>query len=390
MGICLAAAAPVAFALGKEDKASADTPAAGQAAAPAGSRSDAKVAIMSCKGYGPEVRAALEKSFDLLGGIGGLVKNQTVTVKINLTGSDFHPVFSRPVGESFMTHSSTAMALGSLLFAAGAKRVRFVESTNRLEPLEKVLGFAGWDVNALLALGNVELEDTRNLGKTKKYAPLQVASGGYLFSSFELNHAYHDTDVLVSLSKLKTHTIAGVTMSMKNLFGITPNALYGDQAGSENATTGRGKLHDMVGWDAAAAAKIVFPGARPGTFSNDPGYRVPRIVADLCEARPIHLCVIDGITSMSGGEGPWSAEARPIGLTTPGVLIVGKNPVSTDAVGTAVMGFDNPRAARGEGPFKLGDNHLVLAEQRKLGIADLSKIEVLGVPIAQARYPYPL
>lgn len=290
MGICLAAAAPVAFVLGQDGKASAAGPAAGQAAAPARSRSDAKVAIMSCKGYGPEVRAALEKSFDLLGGIGGLVKNQTVTVKINLTGSDFHPVFRRPVGESFMTHNSTAMALGSLLFAAGAKRVRFVESTNRLEPLEKVLGFAGWDVNALLALGNVELEDTRNLGKTKQYAPLQVASGGYLFSSFELNHA----------------------------------------------------------------------------------------------------CVIDGITSMSGGEGPWSAEARPIGLTTPGVLIVGKNPVSTDAVGTAVMGFDNPRAARGEGPFKLGDNHLVLAEQRKLGIADLSKIEVLGVPIAQARYPYPL
>jgi uncharacterized protein (DUF362 family) len=254
-----------------------------------------------------------------------------------------------------------------------------------------VLGFAGWDAKALLALGNVELEDTRNLGQAKKYVPLKVSSGGYLFSSFELNHAYRDTDVLVSLSKLKTHTVAGVTMSMKNLFGITPNALYGDQAGSENATIGRGKLHDMVGWDAAGAAKVVFPGARSGTFPTDPGYRVPRIVADLCEARPIHLCVIDGITSMSGGEGPWSgSDVRPVGFTTPGVLIVGMNPVSTDAVGTAVMGFGNPRAARGAGPFKLGDNHLVLAEQRKLGIADLSKIEVLGVPIAQARHPYPL
>ena len=33
-------------------------------------RSDAKVAIVACRTYGPEVRASLKKSFDLLGGIG--------------------------------------------------------------------------------------------------------------------------------------------------------------------------------------------------------------------------------------------------------------------------------------------------------------------------------
>src|ERR1700720_1427350 len=41
-------------------------------------RSDAKVAIVSCRSYGPEVRTALDKSFDLIGGISGLVKNKTV------------------------------------------------------------------------------------------------------------------------------------------------------------------------------------------------------------------------------------------------------------------------------------------------------------------------
>jgi uncharacterized protein (DUF362 family) len=35
------------------------------------------------------------------------------------------------------------------------------------------------------------------------------------------------TDVVVSLPKLKTHHWAGVTLSLKNLFGIVPGSCYG-------------------------------------------------------------------------------------------------------------------------------------------------------------------
>jgi hypothetical protein len=272
------------------------------------------------------------------------------------------------------------MALGALLFDAGAKRVRLVESTNRPQPPEKVLGWAGWDVNALLALGNVELEDTRNLGRGKRYAHLKVPCGGHLYSSFEVNHSYADTDVMVSLAKLKQHATTGITLAMKNLFGMTPNSLYGDQAGSEDALAGRGPLHDPQGMGQRRP-----PGEKSGNFPLDPGYRVPRIVADICAARPIHLSIIDGITAMRGGEGPWSGE---VSFTTPHVLLAGLNPVSTDAVGTAVMGFADPRAKRGTPPYEPGDNHLVLAEELSVGTADLTKIEVLGQSIAQARYPY--
>src|SRR5882762_7374346 len=74
-------------------------------------RSDAKVAIVPCKSYGAEVQTAMEKCFDLLGGIGSLVKNKTVTVKLNLTGTDFTPFLdNRPVGETYMTHYATALA----------------------------------------------------------------------------------------------------------------------------------------------------------------------------------------------------------------------------------------------------------------------------------------
>jgi uncharacterized protein (DUF362 family) len=346
-------------------------------------RADAKVAIVSCRSYGAEVSAAMRECFNLLGGLGSLVKNKTVTVKVNLTGTNFAPFQNRPVGETYMTHFSTALALGSALFRAGAKRVRYVESTQSKANLETTLGYADWDVQALKALGNVEFENTRNLGSGKSYAHLRVPTQGYMFGSFAFNRAYEDTDVMVSLAKLKNHVTAGVTLSMKNLFGITPNALYGEQAGNEDATEGRGPLHSPVGFE-----KIQLPGLKDGPHSKDSTDRVPRIVADICAARPIHLAIIDGITSMSGGEGPWCGNVNPLKVTTPGVLIAGLNPVSTDAVGTAVMGYDNPRTVRGQKPFGFCENHLLLADQAGIGTADLARIDVRGLSIAKARYPY--
>ncbi len=352
------------------------------AEAPAKSFADAKVAIASCKTYVPqEVRAAYDQCFDLLGGVGPLVKGKTVTIKINLTGTNFTPFLNRPVGETYMTHETTAHALAAALFKAGAKRIVFVESTQSRGSLESSLDFAEWNVKALSALGDVQYENTRNLGSGKSYSHIKVPTGGLMFSSFDVNHRYVDTDVMVSLCKLKNHITAGVTLSMKNMFGITPNSLYGDNAGDEDATAGRGPLHNRND-------KIKLPGIKEGITSNEAMWRVPRIIVDEAAARPLHLCVIDGITSMSGGEGPWCSHANPLKFTSPGVLIVGFNGVSTDAVGTAVMGYEDPRALRGKKPFGFCDNHLLMSEQAGLGTADLSKIDVRGMSIAKARYPY--
>jgi uncharacterized protein (DUF362 family) len=345
-------------------------------------RSKANVAIVSCKTYGPEIKTALRQCFDLIGGVASLVRNKTVTIKINLTGTNFTHFMGRPVGETYMTHSDTVMALLALLFEAGAVRIRLVESTQSQSSLQETLADAGWDVNALNALGKVECENTRNLGLGKSYATLPVPFGGYMFSSLELNHSYHDTDVMISLAKLKRHVTAGITLSMKNLFGITPNSRYGAEAGSEKAIDGRDPLHSAIGYE-----KIKLPGLKADATWRDPFSRVPRIVVDACAARPIDLAIIDGITAMTGGEGPWAAQAAQIKFTTPGVLIAGRNAVSTDAVGAAIMGYD-PRAARRQHPFDYGDNFLMLAEQAGLGSADLSQIDVRGLSIEKARYPY--
>lgn len=343
----------------------------------------ARVAVVSCKEYGAAVGKAFAQAFDLIGGIGSLVKGKTVTVKLNLTGTNFTPFLNRPVGETFMTHYDTAHALGAQLFAAGARRVRFVESTQSRSKLENTLALADWDVNALKALGNVEFENTRNLGASKSYGHLKVPGGGRMFASLDLNRSYVDTDVMVSLCKLKQHITAGITLAMKNCFGLTPNSLYGDNAGSEEATAGRGPIHSPFGFD-----KIQLPGLKEGKLSPEPTWRVPSTIVDICAARPIHLSIIDGITSMSGGEGPWCAGANQLRWTNPGILVVGLNPVSTDAVGTALMGYDDPRAAKGSKPFHFCENHLALAEAAGLGTADLKQIEVAGLPIAKARFKY--
>jgi uncharacterized protein (DUF362 family) len=72
---------------------------------------------------------------------------------------------------------------------------------------------------------------------------------------------------------------------------------------------------------------------------------------------------------------------RPI---APGVLIAGKQALATDAVATAVMGFD-PRGDYPSAPFLHGDNHLNLAADLKLGTNRLEEIAVVGASIDQVR-----
>ena len=168
--------------------------------------------------------------------------------------------------------------------------------------------------------------------------------------------------------------------STSTIFGITPNSLYGNEVGGEDALGFRMGLHAH-----SQAPGFHFPGEKPGFDDAEPGFRVPRIIADLNGARPVDLAIVDGIRSIRGGEGFWNTGIAPV---SPGVLVAGRNAVATDAVAVAVMGFADPRASRGVAPFELCDNHLLLAEQAGLGTADLGLIEVLGLSIAEARYPY--
>jgi uncharacterized protein (DUF362 family) len=351
--------------------------------APAG-----RVAVATCRQYGPGVTASLATLFDQLGGMEKLVRGKTVAIKLNLTGIGYDRLGFVPIGNTHWVHPDVIGATVHLLAKAGAYRIRLLESPwVTTEPLEEFMMRASWEPRDFMSAGaRVEFENTNYLGFGKKYSRLMVPGGGLMFKGYDLNHSYTDCDVFVSLAKLKEHGTAGITLSMKNCFGITPCTIYGDGAPEDEPGLaprgGRGPFHSGNRLPSKSAPPAVdFEVAK----TKDGGYRVPRVVADLVAARPIHLAIIDGIETMTKCEGPWGhPDARHV---KPGVLVAGTNCVNTDAVGMALMGFD-PMADRGTAPFETADSTLRLAEGLGVGSRDLKQIEVVGTPIAKGRFNF--
>jgi len=343
------------------------------------------VAVAKLSAYGPEVRSTLATMFDQLGGLERLVKGKTVAIKLNLTGSPTEPVKGMPMGMTTWVHPDVVGATVSLLGQAGARHIRLVESTaHSTQSFEEFIAAAQWNPRDFTsAASGVEFENTNYAGSSGKYARLMVPGGGLLFKAYDVNRSYEDCDVFVSLAKLKEHSTAGVTLSMKNSFGLPPLTIYGDGAGVDEPAKVTKGPRMMLHNGSRQPSKTALAENDPQS-SRDPAYRVPRVTVDLAAARPIHLAIIDGISTVAGGEGPWMKTCRPVHA---GVLVAGTNCVTTDAVGTALMGFD-PMAERGAAPFEKSDNTLQLAEQLGLGTRDLKRIEVLGVPIAQAQVDF--
>jgi len=338
------------------------------------------VSIARCRTYDLEtVLGRLNTLLDQLGGLRQLVAGKTVAVKVNLTGDPHQKALGLPAGQTYHTHPHVVLATAILLDRAGARRIRFLEGTYQNGPIERHLEAAGWDLRALSALkARVEYEDTHNVGKGKKYHEVKVPWGGSLYPAYLLNHSYVDCDTYVSLAKLKNHVTAGVTLSMKNNFGITPTALYSHHQRNEKSTSARvAVLHTGVERVPDGVPREVDPQA-----PRRPTYRVPRHTVDAVGIRPIDLAIIDGVETVSGGEGPWV----PLTAQKPGLLLAGRNPVCTDAIATVVMGYD-PMARSATGPFP-GDNHLALAAALGVGTNNPREIEVRGLTVKEALYPF--
>jgi uncharacterized protein (DUF362 family) len=347
------------------------------AAAPAST-----VAVARCRSYKDNLDRTLARMFDQIGGLAPIVRNKTVALKLNLTGQPARfPVDPRL---PYRTDPDTVLATAHLMAKAGARRIRIIETFFPAGQDMSLWARYGLDLNAINNVGcKVEWENAQNLGHARKYVRMKVPWGGYVFPSYDLNHSFADCDAFVSLSKMKHHWVAGVTMSLKNSFGNTPCSIYGGDAGTDGNEDPKMERPLVCHTGLNKPPKGVPQELRPDS-PRDPGYRVPRVVVDLVGARPIDLCIVDGVESIRGGEGAWNAG---VGIIKPGLLVVGRNPVCTDAVGMALMGYD-PRAVRGANPFLRGDNTLLLAEAVGIGSTDLNRIEVAGLAIKEARFDF--
>ena len=138
-------------------------------------------------------------------------------------------------------------------------------------------------------------------------------------------------DFLVSMPKLKTHHWAGVTLSLKNMFGIVPGSCYG--------------------W--------------PKNVLHWAG--IDRAILDVNAAARPDFAIVDGIVGMEGN-GPIQGTPK-----ASGVLVFGSDPVAVDATCCRVMGLMPERV-----------KHLAQAGTL-LGHVKGDKIQQLGETIASVR-----
>jgi uncharacterized protein (DUF362 family) len=118
-----------------------------------------------------------------------------------------------------------------------------------------------------------------------------------------LPRALKRADLVVSLPKLKTHHWAGVTLSMKNLFGVLPGVCYG--------------------W--------------PKNVLHQEG--IAESILDINAAVRPNLAIVDGIIGMEG-DGPIMGTPRRAG-----VLVMGTNFPAVDATAARLMGINPARVA---------------------------------------------
>jgi uncharacterized protein (DUF362 family) len=356
--------------------------------APAFTAPVAPVAIARCKTYEPaELMPVLQGMFDKLGGLGRLVQGKTVAIKLNFNGGPTVRLGHLPLGDTPWPNPNLLAATMHLMAQAGARRIRLVEgaAAPRTDPFEEHMLDANWDpAQFLRAAPRVEFENTNYTNAAKKFMRLSVPKGGLLFSAYDVNHSYADCDVFVSIAKYKDHPTTGVSTVMKNLFGLTPLTAYGNGAGKwedNDLVYGNDRIQ-ILHRGSRQPSLGALPEIDPASPRDD-GYRVPRAIADLVAARPVHLAIMDGVKTMAGAQTP-DPRCTPI---QPGVLMAGTNVVNTAAVAIAAMNYD-PRAPKGTVPFERCDNKLLLAEQLGAGSADPSLIEVIGPSIRDVMFDF--
>lgn len=169
-----------------------------------------------------------------------------------------------------------------------------------------------------------------NLPPTQVY---QVPGEGQMFHQYALPESAIDVDAFVSVQKLKNHAFMGVTLCLKNLFGLVPQEPQG---------RARQYYHHLV--------------------------RMPYVLADLGRLFDPALNIIDGLVSQAGRE--WKGGEPRVTNT----LIAGDQVIATDACATHLMGHD-PQADWLTPPFHRDRNALLVAAEGGFGTVDLDEID---------------
>jgi len=248
------------------------------------------------------------------------MKNKTVLLKPNLVGLD-------PLG-IMNTHPAVIAAAREVFLRLGASQVLIGEGPAMDRDTEAIIEsvrlreFAGPLARTFVDLNVDDVERV----------PLKTHASR--LKELYLPKTALGVDFLVSMPKLKTHHWAGVTLSLKNMFGVVPGSCYG--------------------W--------------PKNVLHWAG--IDRAILDInAVARP-DFAIVDGIVGMEGN-GPIQGTPRACG-----VLVFGDDAVAVDATCCRVMGLNPGRV-----------KYLARAGTL-LGHIDAEKIQQQGESIGSVRQPF--
>jgi uncharacterized protein (DUF362 family) len=143
-----------------------------------------------------------------------------------------------------------------------------------------------------------------------------------------------ESDFVVSMPKIKTHHWAGVTLGMKNMFGILPGTKYG--------------------W--------------PKNVLHWKG--IHRSILDICATAPMHFVIADGVVAMEGN-GPLHGTHRNLGK-----IVLADDPVAADFTCARLMGLD---------PYRVW--HLDRAAH-SLGNGSDKRIDLIAEGLPQKTIPF--
>lgn len=190
------------------------------------------------------------------------------------------------------THPHVIRAAAEAMLRLGAASVIVGEGSANYREIARIAEETGLD--ELLAEDNIPIVDLNcddlvvrpNAGKRTRLKTLAFPA------------AIEKVDFVVSMPKMKTHHLAGITLSMKNMFGLMPGIAYG--------------------W--------------PKNLLHCVG--INESILDINATLPAHLAIVDGIIGMEG-DGPLLGVPKYAGT-----LVIGRNLPAVDATAARIMGVE--------------------------------------------------
>jgi uncharacterized protein (DUF362 family) len=259
-----------------------------------------RVAVLRASSYDIDLVGPLT---DAIADSGVKPQGKSVLLKPNLVEYD--------AGSAINTDPRLVAATALAFRRLGARSIVVGEGPGHRRDTAYVVRQSGlWDALKAVDVSFTDL-NTEALVETR----LQSSYTG--LGSLWLPRPVVESDLVVSMPKMKTHHWAGVTLSLKNCFGCVPGRVYG--------------------W--------------PKNVLHLHG--IEQSILDVAGAVRPDLAIIDGIVGMEG-DGPIKGTAKHAGL-----LVVSADPVAADATATRLMGLDPDRVGylREAGRF-LGQVHL--------------------------------